>query len=135
MPACTGWVSNPRPLDYQAYAVTTELMLLTPCDKYLLLDNGKSFGHPHQDSLDVLAPLYQCCVLRSATYNKLVQLRGGLLTKTLKLLSKHSACRLSSKEEVLTEAQWRGMERRLNLVYATVNYCMRKHHGKTILVN
>uniref|UniRef100_A0A8D8MF04 Glycosaminoglycan xylosylkinase homolog n=1 Tax=Cacopsylla melanoneura TaxID=428564 RepID=A0A8D8MF04_9HEMI len=110
---------------------------LSKIDKYLLLDNGKSFGQPGQDSLDVLAPLYQCCVMRSRTYNKLVQLRGGLLTKTLKQLSKHSGCPLSSSEseEVLTEVQWRGLERRLSLIYATVNYCMRKHNGKTILVN
>nr|CAD7444666.1 unnamed protein product [Timema bartmani] len=29
----------------------------------LLLDNGKSFGNPNHDHVDILAPLYQCCIL------------------------------------------------------------------------
>lgn len=28
----------------------------------LLIDNGKSFGNPDVDHIDILAPLYQCCV-------------------------------------------------------------------------
>ncbi|KAI5692975.1 hypothetical protein M8J75_005105 [Diaphorina citri] len=98
-------------------------------DKLLLLDNGKSFGNPALDNLDILAPLYQCCVLRVSTYNRLVQLRGGLMIKILKQMS--GGC---NGEEVLTEDQWRGMQRRLTLVYAAVNYCVRKHQGKTVLV-
>lgn len=101
-------------------------------EKFVLFDNGKSFGNPAADNLDILAPLYQCCILRSRTYNTLIRLRGGLMIRLLKLLSEQSACSMS--EEVMNEAQWRAMERRLNLIYATVNYCVRKHHGKTILV-
>jgi hypothetical protein len=29
----------------------------------LLIDNGKSLGNPDTDHIDILAPLYQCCVL------------------------------------------------------------------------
>lgn len=28
----------------------------------LLIDNGKSLGNPDEDHLDILAPLYQCCM-------------------------------------------------------------------------
>lgn len=28
----------------------------------LLMDNGKGLGNPMADELDILAPLYQCCM-------------------------------------------------------------------------
>lgn len=31
-------------------------------DRIVLIDNGKGFGNPNVDFIDVLAPLYQCCM-------------------------------------------------------------------------
>lgn len=31
-------------------------------DKILFMDNGKGLGNPTVDELDILAPLYQCCM-------------------------------------------------------------------------
>lgn len=31
-------------------------------ERVVLIDNGKGFGNPNVDHIDILAPFYQCCV-------------------------------------------------------------------------
>ncbi|KRT82834.1 hypothetical protein AMK59_3357, partial [Oryctes borbonicus] len=52
----------------------------------LWLDNGKGLGNPYVDHIDILAPLYQCCQIRKFTWNRLLQLSGGVLKEKLKLM-------------------------------------------------
>lgn len=62
-------VAQPRLLDLIDVAVFDFLIqngdrhhYETRNDRVVLVDNGKGFGHPHIDHLDILAPLYQCCM-------------------------------------------------------------------------
>ncbi|XP_063616555.1 glycosaminoglycan xylosylkinase homolog [Cydia splendana] len=87
-------------------------------DRILLLDNGKGLGNPAIDELDILAPLYQCCILRLTTWKYLELLSGGSLTETIKLMSEFQGGNL------VTEDHFKAMERRLLKVYATVQYCI-----------
>lgn len=62
-------VAQPRLLDLIDVAIFDFLIqngdrhhYETRNDRVVLVDNGKGFGHPHIDHLDILAPLYQCCM-------------------------------------------------------------------------
>lgn len=90
-------------------------------DKILLLDNGKGLGNPAVDELDILAPLYQCCILRLTTWKYLELLSGGSLSETIKLMSAFQGGKL------VTEDHFKAVERRFLKVYATVQYCIGRH--------
>lgn len=85
-------------------------------DQILLLDNGKGLGNPMVDELDILAPLYQCCMLTPSTWQNLEIISGGSLTDTIKLLAAIQG------QNLATEEHFKAVERRLLKVYATVQY-------------
>ncbi|CAH0727467.1 unnamed protein product, partial [Brenthis ino] len=98
-------------------------------DQIVLLDNGKGLGNPMVDELDILAPLYQCCMLTPSTWQNLELVSGGSLTDTIKLLAALHGQRLA------TEEHFKAVERRLLKVYATVQYCIGKHGRAKVLNN
>ncbi|XP_058064065.1 glycosaminoglycan xylosylkinase homolog isoform X1 [Anopheles bellator] len=94
-------------------------------DRLLLLDNGKGFGNPFIDHMDILAPLYQCCVLRRSTWNRLILFSGGALTESLRTIDE-----LDAVHPLLTEDHYHALERRLLYVYSTVELCKQKYGKK-----
>ncbi|EFA06532.1 glycosaminoglycan xylosylkinase homolog [Tribolium castaneum] len=84
-------------------------------ESVVLIDNGKGFGNPNISHLDVLAPLYQCCMLRSATLKKLLNLAGGQLRKKIETMP--------DLEKLLISDHLRALEERLMIVFATIEYC------------
>ncbi|XP_062524474.1 uncharacterized protein LOC101743698 [Bombyx mori] len=90
-------------------------------NRIVILDNGKGLGNPMVDILDVLAPLYQCCIINLQTWQNLQLLSGGSLTETIKILSSFQG------EKLATEEHFEAIERRLLKVYATVQYCIEKY--------
>ncbi|XP_049806095.1 glycosaminoglycan xylosylkinase isoform X1 [Schistocerca nitens] len=94
----------------------------------LLLDNGKSFGHPKQDHLDILAPLYQCCIIRQTTWERLRVLAGGALSFSMEKLLQGSQI-----APVLTAAHLHALDRRLLAVFAAVEMCF-NHVGEAAVL-
>lgn len=95
-------------------------------NRLVIVDNGKGFGNPFVDHLDILASLYQCCMIRKTTWEKLKTLSGGSLTSILDDLTKYDLL-----YPLLTHLHLEAMERRLLNVFATVEFCAEKH-GKGI---
>ncbi|XP_065083370.1 glycosaminoglycan xylosylkinase homolog [Ochlerotatus camptorhynchus] len=94
-------------------------------DRVLLVDNGKGFGNPFKDHFDILAPLYQCCMIRRTTWERLQTFSGGALSETLQALSE-----IDLLHPLLTKEHYTAIERRLLLTYTTVEMCREKYGGK-----
>lgn len=94
--------------------------------RLLLLDNGKGFGNPRKDFLDILAPLYQCCRLRLSTYKRLLLFTGDKLTETIKRVS-----RTDLLYPILTDAHYEAVERRLLMVFSAIDICL-KERGQSM---
>ncbi|XP_048777828.1 glycosaminoglycan xylosylkinase-like [Ostrea edulis] len=86
---------------------------------FLLLDNGKSFGNPFHDEISILAPLYQCCVIRYSTYKRLLLLRHGVLSRVLR-----NVLRQDPIAPILTEEHYQALDRRLEIVLEKIQTCL-----------
>lgn len=95
----------------------------------ILLDNAKSFGNPSLDERSILAPLYQCCIIRVSTWNRLNYLKNGVLKSALKSAMAHDPI-----APVLSEPHLDAAEQRLLSVLATVKQCTDQFGADTVLV-
>ncbi|KAM9384452.1 glycosaminoglycan xylosylkinase isoform 1-T1 [Pholidichthys leucotaenia] len=85
----------------------------------ILLDNAKSFGNAALDERSILAPLYQCCMVRVSTWNRLNLLRNGALSSAMR-----QALAFDPIHPVLTEQHLAALDRRLSGIMTTVKQCM-----------
>ncbi|XP_042855892.1 glycosaminoglycan xylosylkinase-like [Penaeus japonicus] len=95
-----------------------------PDSSFVPIDNGKSFGDPHTDYTDMLAPVLQCCRIRQATYERLVLLSGGGMSLALQEL-----LALDPVAPVLTPAHLRATDRRVTHLLAALSACSVKKGG------
>ncbi|CAG5135867.1 unnamed protein product, partial [Candidula unifasciata] len=85
----------------------------------IMLDNGKSFGNPSVDEITILAPLYQCCQIRSSLWQRLLALQDGVLSGVLAgILSTDPI------SPILTDAHFKALDRRLKTVLEEVQKCI-----------
>nr|XP_012228875.1 PREDICTED: glycosaminoglycan xylosylkinase [Linepithema humile]XP_012228876.1 PREDICTED: glycosaminoglycan xylosylkinase [Linepithema humile]XP_012228877.1 PREDICTED: glycosaminoglycan xylosylkinase [Linepithema humile] len=101
----------------------------------LLIDNGKSLGNPDVDHLDILAPLYQCCIIHKTTWNRLRLFSGGSLSVALGKLVAHEA-KMSDILPLVTEAHLSAIDRRLLIIYAAVENCLKeKKYASNVILD
>ncbi len=90
----------------------------------LHLDHGRGFGRSGQDELSILAPLYQCCMLRSSTLATLLSFHQAVPPQ----MSLGQALKLSLSVDpvrpVLLDSHYEAVDRRVGLVLKTVRDCL-----------
>ncbi|KAF6199042.1 hypothetical protein GE061_007067 [Apolygus lucorum] len=89
----------------------------------LHLDHGRGFGRPFDDELTILAPLLQCCVIRSSTLETLLRFHTGE-----KRLS--DAMRESMASDPVAPVLWEphlvALDRRVGKILSAVRDCLSK---------
>ncbi|XP_033333638.1 glycosaminoglycan xylosylkinase [Megalopta genalis] len=101
----------------------------------LLIDNGKSLGNPDVDHFDILAPLYQCCMIHKTTWDRLRLFSGGSLSVAVRKLVAHESA-IAGVEHLITDAHLSAMDRRLLTVYAVVEYCLKsKAYASNVILD
>ena len=79
----------------------------------LHLDHGRGFGRPNHDEVSILAPLYQCCMLRSSTLSALLRFHTGPLSLGQAL---RQSTRADPVYPILVEPHFRAVDRRVGIV-------------------
>ncbi|XP_074654697.1 glycosaminoglycan xylosylkinase-like [Tubulanus polymorphus] len=85
----------------------------------LLLDNAKSFGNPFHDEQTILAPIYQCCIIRRKTYEQLLKFTDGLLSSLIRRILADDPI-----SPILTDLHLKALDRRLNMLLSTIQQCI-----------
>ncbi|XP_076324987.1 extracellular serine/threonine protein CG31145-like isoform X1 [Tachypleus tridentatus] len=97
----------------------------------LHLDHGRGFGKPHHDEVSILAPIYQCCLIRQSTLKQMLELYLGperLSSLMRKSLSKDPV------NPVLTEAHLLALDRRLRIILDVIRDCLQEKRPDEVII-
>ncbi|XP_035795122.1 extracellular serine/threonine protein CG31145-like [Anopheles albimanus] len=87
------------------------------------LDHGRGFGRPFHDELSILAPVLQCCLIRSSTLETLLKYHNG--PKPLSEAMRESMA-IDPIAPVLWEPHLVALDRRVAIVLQAIRDCVRK---------
>ncbi|KAK3089025.1 hypothetical protein FSP39_000214 [Pinctada imbricata] len=90
---------------------------------HMHLDNGRGFGKSKADEHTILAPLYQCCVIRYSTFMKLAKLYIG--PEKMSILVKKSLLR-DRVSPVVLDVHLIALDRRVMKILREVAQCLEK---------
>lgn len=85
----------------------------------LHLDHGRGFGKSGHDELTILAPIYQCCMMRSSTLERLLQFHQQGLGSALKL-----SLEADPVNPVLLEVHFQAVDRRVAIILKVLRQCL-----------
>jgi len=106
-----------------------EVFAEQPDSMVLLLDNAKSFGNPEHDEMSILKPITQCCLLRKSTFERLTELKGGLLTKML-----IEATKTDPIAPILHKKHIEAINRRMPMIFAALQKCVSQNGLDNVIV-
>jgi len=91
-------------------------------DTFLVhLDHGRAFGRSGHDERSILAPLYQCCIIRHSTLSSLLSYHSGPVPLSAALNRSLSSDPINP---VLTNHHLEAVDRRIGLVLEVVRECL-----------
>lgn len=94
-------------------------------------DHGRSFGRPFFDDMSILAPLTQCCVIRSSTTKKLLSFHHGPKSFSAALnesLSKDPLFPIVSNDHLVA------IDRRVEIILKGIRKCVDKKYIKNVII-
>lgn len=98
----------------------------------LHLDNGRGFGRSGYDEMSILAPIYQCCLIRYTTFIKLIKLYLG--PDRLSILMRQSMKR-DVVNPVLTETHLTALDRRVIKILKAIHECIETNPYTDVIID
>lgn len=97
----------------------------------LHLDHGRGFGKPYHDEMSILAPIYQCCIIRQSTLKRLLELYLGpeRLSDLLRTSLKNDPV-----DPVLTEPHLLALDRRLRIILDIIRECLQDKRPDDVII-
>jgi hypothetical protein len=95
------------------------------------LDQGRAFGRPNHDEMSILAPLYQCCLVRRTTLATLLRFHHGPLR--LSSLMRKSLAR-DPLDPILAAGHFDAMDRRVAITLRVIRHCLSRHEADQVIV-
>ncbi|KAK3604508.1 hypothetical protein CHS0354_037990 [Potamilus streckersoni] len=98
----------------------------------LHLDNGRGFGKANHDEMSILAPVYQCCLIRYSTFLKMTKLYLG--PDKLSDLMRESMSS-DSINPVLTDSHLNALDRRIAKIIRVIHDCIEQSPYTDVIVD
>ena len=85
----------------------------------------------NHDELSILAPIYQCCLFRFSTFEKLLNFHRGAMSLSATM---RQSLKQDDIDPILTTGHLEALDRRLKIILKTVRECIVAADGTIVNV-